>query len=310
MDYRGAQMPITLDRQAGFRQRGGSVGDIISRHSELAAFVKNLFDEHLQRRGSTESSNLWMYVQRMIDLVPYAQFWRSREGTTRIVRGDENTFVSVDNLAASSSVTLSSSLRRLSVYRPSTDFSEQLETDERSATEELLQPAMTQADLNRLASATRTWIFGERVAVWASVTTREVITLRFDFDAVQPTPRKYNLSEVDFCPISNFEGVGVYLDRPNGEPGKLVLLNSAHKLIAWLSTAKELCQGGVASLDESAYERLVGIIAETVGYGLPDNVRKLDAFLENWRALPGVDQSMHPPYVHSAEYRQVKFELD
>jgi hypothetical protein len=87
-------------------------------------------------------------------------------------------------------------------------------------------------------------------------------------------------------------------------PGKLVVLNKNHKLIAWLATAKELCQAGVAKLDESAYERLMELIAETVGYALPDHTRKLNVYLEKWRKLPGVAQSMHPPHVNDAEYRQ------
>jgi hypothetical protein len=303
-DYRGPSLDKSLDRGNVRRHSQSSLKAIFDLDPAVETFVAQVVAQHIAERAPTAGEREWIYKQRLMDVFPLESFWRQQPETTRVFSSGNATLTSLVEIATLPAVEIVHSTGSIGYWHDRKGARAAMEKVQSAvARQRGHAAAILGSDVESFAAMTRQAVFGGRDPVRAAMCGESVIALQFEGRGSAAWQRQASKTFYRL-PIAGYAGVGVALRGILSEHDIYVVLNTNHRLIAWLGAAERMAESGIGGLHKTASDTLIDLIVNATGHGLPEYVAAVNEYLDSWRGLPDISEEEKPPLVVREEFAQ------
>ena len=298
MDYRGPTKHRTMERSDRAQRVGFELKGLFESFPEVSNAVRSYVAEHLATSGGYSSADRWTYCQRLMDVFPVQDYWRTLPGTVQVFWDGVRNYVSLAELLEREVVwtSVSASWSRRYISDPESVRLARARREERAAT---VCPgmALVRADLYELSDISRHWLFGSYHIDECRLSEGDVLLAAWrrgtpDSDRfVEFRAKRVFLIEMPSVKQVGFEipsiGLQSYSDT--------IILNTSHPLVRWWAAVRRSAIADPTVVPPAAITASLELVVQPIGNPFPQYVAQLHAYLNGWRNSTRTPDDLRPP---------------
>jgi len=289
LDYRKNVNHLILSRRSSqdFRVKD------INKDREIESRWQEILEEHLATSNRANSTDAWIYKQRLIGYFPSFSFWALVPETIQLYINGQPCLLSLKEVLPMKVVTVTMKVKSRE-DRLRTHIGEKHKTRQIVLANDNNEPTLTEDDLLKLSKAHRHAIFANRKASHLRWLTQEYIAL--DWSLCQEESIWYKSlvgPEMGLIMLTETLPIGFEVHKTISDTYGFILLNRSNSFIQWLIRIKDACELNQYGLQIEQFNKLMGLFKSPVAYyGL--ELSKLISYLEGWSRIPNLPLEFYP----------------
>jgi len=283
LDHRGEVSHLPLSRDIGSFYTTMLGRQKLSHDRRIDTRLEVILMEHLRLSPRAQGADAWKYKQRLVDSFRLTSFWLHMPEMIPLRQDGVRRVVSLQDALGRPVITVF--------------FGEVEYVSEVSAT-----AVMTTAEIEALSRAHRELLFRERVPMNPRWTAANRLVLEWA-RAEEPAKHFSHDSPIEVVDWTDGYMIGFEGHHATSSIYETVILNSFNPLVEWVVRVHIACSTGSYGLTLRQCDLVLELLADAIRNYYEDTRRKLEVYLQGWRAIPGLPPELYPPEIELEQDR-------